>query len=247
MVDDENEEEYHFSELGGEGLSEPAGNVYTAAPSENKTTFSKKNLMILIGVIIAVLFITKLAGVFFSSREKVEPQQPTQQVNKPVATTPTVHQETSQLVDSNKINQIIAAQTAAREKALTKLTQQINTLNNSIRSVQNEVRRVHFAVDELTNDVDLQQQKINALTRKREAKKAPKVVEQPAVVKRPVYFLKAAIPGRAWVQRVGNGATLTVTYGSNIPGYGWVKEINTQRGVITTSSGQLVTFSANER
>jgi intracellular multiplication protein IcmG len=59
------------------------------------------------------------------------------------------------------------------------------------------------------------------------------------------YNIQAVIPGRAWLIAT-NGATLTVSQGTAIPGYGIVKLIDPVQGKVTTSSGQIIRFSQED-
>jgi hypothetical protein len=60
-----------------------------------------------------------------------------------------------------------------------------------------------------------------------------------------VYHLKALIPGRAWLQ-TREGATATVTLGDRLPGYGIIQTINTDSGIVTTSSGNVIVYGPKD-
>ena len=60
------------------------------------------------------------------------------------------------------------------------------------------------------------------------------------------YYVKAVIPGRAWLVGV-DGTALTVRVGNAIPGYGKVVAINSYDGTITTSSGIKIYYGSGDQ
>ncbi|NNM58805.1 MAG: hypothetical protein HKM04_03220 [Legionellales bacterium] len=61
----------------------------------------------------------------------------------------------------------------------------------------------------------------------------------------PDYYVQAVIPGRAWLKS-SNGQIITVTTGDAVPGYGTVETIDSQSGVVTTSTGTKIMFGIDE-
>lgn len=59
------------------------------------------------------------------------------------------------------------------------------------------------------------------------------------------YYIQAVVPGRAWLSS-NKGDYLTVQLGTNLPKYGAIRQINADAGLIATSSGKMIHFSANE-
>ena len=64
-------------------------------------------------------------------------------------------------------------------------------------------------------------------------------------VKPIVFDLRAIVPGRAWVED-DLGRSRTVKIGDKLPQYGFVKAIDSERGVVLTTSGKVITFSDNQ-
>ena len=78
--------------------------------------------------------------------------------------------------------------------------------------------------------------------------KKPKKVKRIAKKKRIKprnYSVRAIIEGRAWV-KWDKGGSLTVTVGDSIPTYGKVTAIHPVEGIVQTSSGRVIQFSADE-
>lgn len=61
----------------------------------------------------------------------------------------------------------------------------------------------------------------------------------------PDYYVQAIIPGRAWLKN-SNGQIITVAPGDAVPGYGTVSTIDSQSGVVTTSTGTKIVFGIDE-
>ena len=59
------------------------------------------------------------------------------------------------------------------------------------------------------------------------------------------YYIQAIVPGRAWLSS-NKGDYMTVQLGTNLPQYGAIRQINSDAGLIVTSSGKIIHFSANE-
>ncbi|OGT64964.1 MAG: hypothetical protein A3J38_02905 [Gammaproteobacteria bacterium RIFCSPHIGHO2_12_FULL_45_9] len=59
------------------------------------------------------------------------------------------------------------------------------------------------------------------------------------------FEVQALLPGRAWVLG-SNGQTLSLAIGDMVPGYGYVKVIDTARGVVETTSGKTIGYGQND-
>jgi hypothetical protein len=59
--------------------------------------------------------------------------------------------------------------------------------------------------------------------------------------KMPAYYVQAIIPGRAWLKNA-DGQVITVAPGDSVPGYGTVATIDSQSGLVVTSTGTKFVF-----
>lgn len=62
----------------------------------------------------------------------------------------------------------------------------------------------------------------------------------------PYYHVEAVVPGRAWLKDQ-NGTTITVGKGDQIRGYGYVTYIDSENGLVVTSSGIVVRYGIDTR
>lgn len=56
-----------------------------------------------------------------------------------------------------------------------------------------------------------------------------------------IYYVEAVVPGRAWLQG-SDGETISVSIGSYLEGYGRVTRIDTEKGIVVTSSGHIIPY-----
>lgn len=128
----------------------------------------------------------------------------------------------------------------------------ISTLNsenlkmaNDYQELTEKLNKLASQIEKLSSAVEDQSQSIMSLSIRREYH--PQRVQRQQIV-RPQYikyFVKAVIPGRAWLI-AENGSTLTVRKGSVIPGYGVVTIVDVTQGRVLTNSGKIITFGQND-
>jgi len=238
------DEEYQFA---------PEGEETSAfAPTEQpqKTSIfehlKRRNIFIAVGVIIAAFVIYKMTDVFFSNsgpRVRTAAARPAAAVTTPApapiqqeaATTPAPapvsasapalsEDRIGALEDQNKDLQSkldqLAAQLADVQTTLSGVGSQVSSLNDTVQSVAGQVAK--------------QQAQAAAI-----AAQKKQAAEKARVAPKPVYYVRALVPGRAWLA-TENGGTLTVGQGDNLPGYGIVQSIDATQGIITTSTGAII-------
>ena len=241
------EEEYHFSELGGAEETNSNGNIYGASSGlgQDASFFSrlrKKNILILIVVLVILVFGYKLIGVFSSAHHQ-------NHKSPVVVTTPKIVKKTAPVVSNKALQHHVSLANAAQTQ---QLMQHINTLAKDVSAVQNQLNSVSYSLQQLSGSMAKQQQLLVAQDKARRARLAAakaraKKAKKLAKAKKPlpVYYLKAVIPGRAWL--IGpNGETTTVSVGTHIDSYGWVRRIDADSGEIITSSGRVITTSLSD-
>lgn len=238
------EDEYNFGESDTSGAYGGGSSKQIIGPG---STTTRRYVLLGIGLIVVVLAVYKLLGVFFTSKtvKKLTPTptavvQPIKQI--PVTTTPTPPAQSSSTL--NQKLQQLEAHSADSKTALGELNTSLQSLQNSISGLNSRITDMNYTLSNLAQEVEKQKSQLEAL---KTPKKAPKkrVYRRSKPVKRVVYYVKAIIPGRAWL-RAANGATLTVSEGSQIPGYGRVKIIDPHRGMISTSSGRSIKFQSSD-
>lgn len=262
MVDKiQNNDEYEFNDIDSidpnmvDTSDDPSLNQSLTDQKSNGSKNVKRNALIAVGVIIALMIIYKFIGAIISSKPpavkpaEVTPSLPPIVINSPKTIQPVTAEPSIQDADNianQQLNQKLAAlevSQASVHSEVSGVTNQINSLNTSISDLTNKMTLLNESVTSLTAKVTQQARQIAILT----ARTTPKKV-QPAPKKHiplPVYDIQAIIPGRAWLVAT-NGSTLTVREGTIIPGYGTVKLIDPDQGQLITSSGKIIKFSQQD-
>lgn len=264
---DQDNDEYKFAELdsvdnesmGDEHGLNKATTTGNAQFSERKNI--KRNALIAVGLIVFAMVMYKLIGLMFTKKSSTESAQtaitPVAQVTpQPIQTeitpTPTITPvvvETQPVLNTGdadlkqKVSAIELSQQTVRSEVNT-VGQQVGAVNNNINNLNTKIANLNQVIENLSNQVTTQSQELNILMARSQPKKVKHVVHQ-IQVQRIIYYLKAVIPGRAWL--IGsNGSTLTVREGTKVAGYGTIKLIDSMQGRVLTSSGQIIRFSQED-
>ena len=125
---------------------------------------------------------------------------------------------------------------------MSSMTNQLSGVNSSVNQLSAQFSQLNDALNALNAKLDQQSAEIAQLSAmqkkmKQHVKKHPAVGSQTMA-----YALQAVIPGRAWIV-APDGTTLTVRQGSQVRGYGVVRAIDAQQGLVMTSSGRVIQFS----
>lgn len=262
--DDQNkDDEYQFTDLdvfGAEqdAVSLPEDEAYETEPAgvaspPNRGRLDGLNPDILkmiqkgaIAVIalVFVVFMYKIGTAIFhtkSASQQVKPKLaskpvPQQQVVRPAPAKPPVAL-TENVMTSLKVKQ------EQTERELLAIRSQLGTMSQNMSDLSAQLADVKQTMLVLHERLEKQsEQMVQLKSVRRQHARQPKSVRRVDVATRPVYYIQAIIPGRAWLIST-QGSTLTVSQGSMIPGYGTVRLINAKIGRVFTSSGRVIRFS----
>lgn len=117
---------------------------------------------------------------------------------------------------------------------------QIATLIKSIESMQSQMARLNNAMQTIVAAVNQAGNRQSGFVSGNS-----NFNNSPSMQTAPDYYVQAVIPGRAWLKS-SNGQIITVTTGDGIPGYGTVETIDSQNGVVITSTGTKIVFGIDE-
>jgi intracellular multiplication protein IcmG len=224
------------------------GGEHIIPPHEEEPTGGAENryrrIISIIGVIIAII-IVYLVLMYLNSKRK-ELAQPTAAVESgtaaipvaalPVTTTPPIQAEAPMGPPPSEQAAI------QRSVELSQASQQsIADLQNQIQQLQTQIGQVTSSVSTLTNQMQVIANEIRAVSVGRTLKGRGISLN----VSGKAYTLRALIPGRAWLQAKDGSAT-TVAIGDRLPGYGIIQMINTDQGIVTTSSGAIIQYGPRD-
>ncbi|MDF1684137.1 MAG: type IVB secretion system protein IcmG/DotF [Legionellaceae bacterium] len=238
----------------GEGVSSPPGRG-RIDPHMMKII---KNGVIVVGGLILFLLAYKVIMSFLAASPDEATNKNIPMVVKPVSRAPAVTPKVS--IPAPRPVQVSHEALDNTEKKVTALEQERSRLKTDLFAMQKEIRDVTQTVSTMTaslNDIKQSMEQMNdkmeqqsqqmvrlqsiKRTRRSTASK-PKARKVTPKVERTHYYIQAIIPGRAWLMST-KGATLTVSRGSAVPGYGDVRLINPKLGRVFMSSGRVIQFS----
>jgi len=114
------------------------------------------------------------------------------------------------------------------------LTQQLTALSGRVVGLESTLSQSNRAVEDLSQQLEA--------SKKAEAPAAP-LPQLAQVPTGPQYTVEAVVPQRAWLQ-AGDGSTMTVMMGDDIPGLGAVVSIDPYSGNVTTASGTVIKYGS---
>ncbi|MES2204258.1 MAG: hypothetical protein V4496_03460 [Pseudomonadota bacterium] len=115
------------------------------------------------------------------------------------------------------------------------LTQQLTALSSRVVGLESNLTQSSQAVQGLS-------QQMGAL-KKVETPPTPLPQLTQSVATGPQYTVEAVVPQRAWLQ-AGDGSTVTVMIGDDVPGLGAVVSIDPYSGNVTTASGTVIKYGS---
>lgn len=242
------ETEYEFKETG-----EPQTDIDDELEAElledttdRKPSILQNRLVKRIGIIVVLLIAVAIVYQFLTpSKVQTEAKQQEVQTQTTVVTKP-----------AEVAPAIVAAQ-ADVQREVDVLAQSSVAIEDQVKQLQTDMQSLNLRMDQLAtalNDVTSKLQnyvdKVQALQEQSTTKKVSTVIHKKKVVKKAsgpkaFYEVKAVVPGRAWVQS-NAGRLTTVKVGDRLAGYGIIRSINADTGIVGTSSGRRIKYGPND-
>lgn len=273
MADNKNdqdpyEDEYQFSSdldtYNPEEVSDNAENQAKSAPAAmqtNNANSTRRKALIVIGVFLLLVLGYQLLHSILNKKQAPASDIQSQAIVLPPAKTiasvnvvPVVKPAMPMVEPATKPDEKVS-EVAQKLNSVEQIQQNMNytvsnvntqltDLNANIKDLGPKVDELKQMVTNLMAKVEEQENRIALLTMrpKHRAVTAPvkKVLKQHLT-----YYINAIIPGRAWLI-ASNGSSLTVSRGSDVPGYGIVRTIDSRQGKVMTSSGRIIKFSQQD-
>ena len=125
--------------------------------------------------------------------------------------------------------------------------------DEAVQALQTSLLGLETKLTQLADTVQLLGLQVETLAKKNKPIRVlrPKIkryVVKPRLikaVKEPIYYIKAIVPRRAWLQ-AEDGKALTVKVGDTLAGYGLIQAINSSEGTVATSSNKIINFDSND-
>ncbi len=124
-------------------------------------------------------------------------------------------------------------------------------LKSDFQAFDSEVSDIKSTLAELNMRFAQIDDQIQALHTQQEAflqekqKLASKIIARKKAAPKPIYFVRAIIPGRVWLT-MQDGSTLTLGRGDKLSGYGFITAIDPKQGTVTLSSGAVIGYNPDD-
>lgn len=219
-------DEYHFTEEHQETpIIEP---VEKPQRRGIRKILFNRNFIVLLILIVAVALVYQFLGRRRVSEENLDVAQPT------------ISPEPRQPVPS------IAPTVTTTTVVGPSLESQVSDLRQQVEQNQTQIQQLQSGLAQLTNQITNLNNNINALTQSISKPPVVKtVVVRPTPPPSSIYYVRAVIPGRAWLQLFRNNhvvKTVSVAVGDYLPGFGTVTAISATRGTVSISGGTVFKF-----
>ena len=215
------------------------------------TYYAIMGVIVLVMLYILYSMYTALTPVENQTITPVETTQTTIDVPKPVEQAPIMQQPTVStpapvekevVVDEKPSDKQVTNELAKQQQAINSISEDTEFLEKAQAEINTKIdklsRQVDMVITHLDNMMeeakDKQVKEERALQQKKEqiqANKAPPII----------YYIRAVVEGRAWLE-TADGKEATVSVGQNIKDYGTVVGIYVNQGIVTTTSGRVITF-----
>lgn len=202
-----------------------------------------RRLLFLIGFALAIVLVYLLLS-YFNAQRNADLSQPTS-TSATAAIPPTTQTVTT--VQPTVPAQPVTVDNPATDAQVQRLTMQNQANQQTIANLQAQVQQLQSQLGDMTNTISSLGSQIQILVNEIRAIGLDRAVagRSTAITQGIVYHLKALVPGRAWLE-APNGRATTVTIGDRLPGYGIIQMINTNQGIVTTSSGAVIEYGPKD-
>lgn len=187
-----------------------------------------KRILLALGLVVVLFIIVHFATDDSSS---VTPEA----VQTPKAAPVVAQQPNNQMLGS--LDSLRAHSSRTTQK-IGDMQAQISDLQTALTQTQSTNQGLQKSVSALSAQVDALSTQLKRVMRGIGGKK---VRLAPSIV----FHIRAIIPDRAWIAS-NTGDALSVTLGDQVAGYGVVRAINPEKGVISTSSGRNIYYGQND-
>jgi intracellular multiplication protein IcmG len=236
------DEEYHFTESNSDEMTgfsavkqpEPAASIFER--------IHRRHLLWLFGTLFAFAFLYWFIAAITRPAQSLK-QPKIQKPPKSITSTRSTLKQpavASSIATTASHVPAFGSNTAAHPAEIqpTGYQQTITRLDSQVSDLQATVASLEMRLSELDNRLSMRAEQIHELTRP--------VVHEQNITPKVKYYVHAIIPGRAWLKTNGGGATITVSTGETLKGFGVVEVIDVTKGTVHFSGGETIGFSPRE-
>lgn len=230
------DEEYKLQDSTTESASHFSGATNSPDPASailEKT--QRHHIFLIVFIIFASLGIYKLVGTLIH-RMHVTSKTKVATVQKPTLPVIPAAVQANMALD-NRFNHVEQEQRAVQT--------QLQTFDSDLSDIKSTLADLNSRLADMNEQTQLLRSQQDAFLQKQQ-KAETKATERKKSAPKPIYYVRAIIPGRVWLT-LQDGSTLTLGMGDKLAGYGVITAIDTNQGTITLSSGAVIGYNPDDR
>lgn len=231
------DEEYKLQDPVTESTSHFSGATNSPDPASailEKT--QRHHIFLIVFIIFASLGVYKLVSALIHRMQVPSTSKVVAKAQKPAVPIIPTAVQTNMAID-NRFNHV-----EQEQRELQSHLQAFDSDLSDIKSTLADLNSRLADMNEQTQLLHTQQEAFFQKQQKAETKRA----ERKKVAPKPIYYVRAIIPGRVWLT-LQDGSTLTLGMGDKLAGYGVITAIDPSQGTITLSSGALIGYNPDDR
>jgi uncharacterized membrane-anchored protein YhcB (DUF1043 family) len=231
------DEEYKLQDSVTESASHFSG--ATNSPDPASTILEKTqrhHIFLIVFIIFASLGVYKLVGTLVHRTHARSTPKVVAKAQKPAVPVIPAAVQANMALDNrfNHLEQVqreLQSHLQAFDSDLSDIKTTLADLNSRLADINEQIQTLHTQ-----QETFLQKQQ----------KAETKVAERKKSAPKPIYYVRAIIPGRVWLT-LQDGSTLTLGMGDKLAGYGVITAIDPNQGTITLSSGAIIGYNPDDR
>lgn len=142
-------------------------------------------------------------------------------------------------------NSVIANRFSHLEQQQRDLQSDFQAFDSELSDIKSTLADLNMRFVQINDQMQTLHTQQDALLQKQQ-KAESKIIARKKAAPKPIYFVRAIIPGRVWLT-MQDGSTLTLGKGDKLSGYGFITAIDPTQGIVTLSSGAVIGYSPNDR
>lgn len=131
------------------------------------------------------------------------------------------------------------------EQEQRELQSHLQAFDSDLSDIKSTLADLNSRLVDMNEQTQLLRSQQEAFLQKQQ-KTETKLTERKKSAPKPIYYVRAIIPGRVWLT-LQDGSTLTLGMGDKLVGYGVITAIDPNQGTITLSSGAIIGYNPDDR
>jgi Skp family chaperone for outer membrane proteins len=231
------DEEYKLEESATESTSHFSGATSSPDPASailEKT--QRHHIFLIVFIIFASLGIYKIVGTLVHRMHATSKLKVVATAQKPALPVIPAAVQANMAID-NRFNHL--------EQEQRELQSHLQAFDSDLSDIKSTLADLNSRLAEMNDQTQLLHTQQEAFFQKQQKAETKRTERKKSALK-PIYYVRAIIPGRVWLT-LQDGSTLTLGMGDTLAGYGVITAIDPNQGTITLSSGAIIGYNPDDR